>query len=152
MARTRTRRETSAGGVVFRCEPRGLRVLLIHDGHGNWGFPKGHVERGEDPSEAARREIAEEAGLNGLQLRASLETIDWFFRAGGRLIHKYCHFFLFESREGAAVPQAEEGIRSCEWVSPSEALIRLTHENARRVLGEAVERVKELEFCPGEPA
>jgi len=152
MARTKTGRETSAGGVVFRCDPGGLRFLLIHDGHGNWGFPKGHVGRGEDPGEAARREVAEEAGLNGLQVYASLETIDWFFRFRGRLIHKYCHFFLFESREGTPVPQADEGIRCCDWRSASDALETLTHDNARQVLRQAIARVRELGLCPGAPA
>ncbi|MBI2072321.1 MAG: NUDIX hydrolase [Gemmatimonadetes bacterium] len=152
MARTKTRRETSAGGVVFRCDPGGLRFLLIHDGHGNWGFPKGHIERGEDPGEAAGREVAEEAGLNGLTLHASLATIDWFFRFRGRLIHKYCHLFLFESREGTPVPQADEGIRCCDWLSPSDALETLTHDNARQVLQEAIARVRDLGLCPAASA
>src|SRR3990170_3360100 len=140
MPRTRTRRETSAGGVVFRCAGGGMHVLLIHDGHGNWGFPKGHIERGEAPEAAARREVGEEAGLRGLELHASLQTIDWFFRFRWRLVHKHCHFFLFESREGHAVPQQDEGIRCCDWLKPGDALERLTHDNARQVLREAVAR------------
>lgn len=144
MARARTRRETSAGGVVFRREPDRPHFLLIYDGHGNWGFPKGHVEEGEDPAEAARREIAEETGLTGLVFHGSLATIDWWFRFQGRLIHKYCYFFLFESRDGAPAPQAEEGIRCCEWRSADPALEALTHENARQVLREAIARVGDL--------
>jgi len=152
MARTKTRRETSAGGVVFRCEASGVRFLVIHDGHGNWGFPKGHIERGEDSGDAARREVAEEAGLRGIALHGSLQTIDWFFRFRGRLIHKHCHFFLFESREGTAAPQADEGIRCCDWLTPSDALERLTHDNARQVLRQAIARMGELGLCPATPA
>lgn len=152
MARTKTRRETSAGGVVFRSDPAGVRFLLIQDGHGNWGFPKGHIERGEDPGEAARREVAEEAGLTGLTLYAPLDTIDWFFRFRGRLIHKYCHFFLFESREGSPVPQSDEGIRQCEWLGPGDAMETLTHDNARAVLRNAIARVHELGLGPAAPA
>jgi 8-oxo-dGTP pyrophosphatase MutT (NUDIX family) len=148
MARTKTRRETSAGGVVLRCGPGGAQVLLIHDRHGNWGFPKGHMEPGEDPAETARREIAEEVGLSGLVLHAPLGTIDWFFRFRGCLIHKYCHFFLFESREGAPVPQADEGIRCCDWLPAVAAADRLTHDNARRVLRDALARARELDLCP----
>jgi 8-oxo-dGTP pyrophosphatase MutT (NUDIX family) len=147
MARTKTRQETSAGGVIVRCEADGARILLIHDRHGNWSFPKGHVERGEDPTDAARREIAEEAGLQGLVLHAPLGTIDWFFRFRGRLIHKYCHFFLFESREGTPVPQEEEGIQCCDWLAADVALERLTHDNARRVLHDALARARELSLC-----
>lgn len=149
MTRTRTRRETSAGGVIVRRSDGGARILLIHDRHGNWGFPKGHIERGEDPSEAARREVAEEAGLTDLVLHAPLGTVDWFFRARGRLIHKFCHFFLFESRDGTPVPQADEGIRCCEWLPADAALDRLTHDTARRVLRDALARARELDLCPG---
>ncbi len=152
MARTKTRRETSAGGVVFRRDGGGVRILLIHDGHGNWGFPKGHIERGEDPGETARREIAEEVALTGLVLHAPLGTIDWFFRFRGRLIHKYCHFFLFESREGTPVPQADEGIRCCDWHTPATALETLTHDNARQVLRDAIVRTRELGLGPVDQA
>ena len=133
---------------MFRCDADDARFLLIHDGHGNWGFPKGHIERGEEPEDAARREVAEEAGLSGLELHASLPTIDWFFRFRGRLIHKHCHFFLFQSRDGTAVPQADEGIRRCDWLEPGSAVERLTHDNARQVLQEAIARVRELGLCP----
>lgn len=137
---------------MFRCDPDGPRFLLIHDAHGNWGFPKGHVEREEDPGAAARREIAEEAGLEGLHLHAPLETIDWFFRFRGRLIHKYCHFYLFESRLGTPVPQADEGIQCCDWYAADDALAKLTHENARQVLREAMARIGELGLCRGATA
>src|SRR6267154_2324888 len=61
----RAQRETSAGGVVFRRPPDGEpRFLLIRDSYRNWGFPKGHLEPGEPPADAARREVAEETGLN----------------------------------------------------------------------------------------
>ena len=151
MARTRTRRETSAGGVIFRCASDEARFLLIYDGHGIWGFAKGHVEPGEDPTDAARREIAEETGLHAVVPHGPLGTIDWFFRVRGRLIHKYCHFFLFESPEGTPVPQAEEGIQRCEWHDAATALATVTHENARGVLREAIGRVRAL-CSPGTPA
>jgi 8-oxo-dGTP pyrophosphatase MutT (NUDIX family) len=144
MTRTRTRRETSAGGVIFRCGGGGARYLLIYDGHGNWGFPKGHLEPGEESAAAARREIAEETGLGAIVLHGPLSTIDWFFRFHGRLIHKYCHFFLFESLDGMPVPQAEEGIQCCEWHDEARALETVTHENARGVLREAIGRVRAL--------
>jgi 8-oxo-dGTP pyrophosphatase MutT (NUDIX family) len=137
---------------VFRCDAADLRILLIHDGHGNWGFPKGHIERGEGPEDAARREVGEEAGLGDLELHASLRTIDWFFRLRGRLVHKHCHFFLFESRDGTAVPQAAEGIRCCDWLGPGDALERLTHDNARQVLREAIALVRAQGLCPAAPA
>ena len=68
-ARRRARElEVSAGGIVFR-HPAGqgpARFLLIRDSYDNWGFPKGHLENGESPAEAALRETAEETGLEQL--------------------------------------------------------------------------------------
>lgn len=134
MARERARKETSAGGVVVRRSPDGTWFLLIRDGHHNWGFPKGHLHGGEGPEQAARREIAEETGLDDLALHDALGQIDWYFRFRGNLIHKFCHFFLFSSDAGDPTPQGEEGISACVWLPFDEAEARLTHDNARRVL------------------
>jgi 8-oxo-dGTP pyrophosphatase MutT (NUDIX family) len=141
----RTQRETSAGGVVFRRWPNGeWRYLLIRDSYRNWGFPKGHVEPQEPPADAARREIGEETGLPDLILHGPIEVIDWYFRFRGRTIHKYCHFFLFESRLGEAVPQADEGITECIWRPFDEALNTISYDNARDVLRRAAAMVRAL--------
>jgi 8-oxo-dGTP pyrophosphatase MutT (NUDIX family) len=146
--RQRAMRETSAGGVVFRRAPAGaVRFLLIRDSYGNWGFPKGHIEAAEPPDAAARREVTEETGLSDLSLFGPLGVIDWYFRFGGRTIHKFCHFFLFESRDGECVPQVEEGISECEWHSFDSALRTVGYDNARDVLRRAADAVAAL---PGE--
>ena len=135
--------ETSAGGVVYRRTGAGYVVLLIKDSYRNWGFPKGHVEAGEDAATAALREIEEETGLVDLVMRGPLREIDWFFRFKGRLIHKTCHFFLLESRSGEPSPQRTEGITAVRWLSLDEALTTVSYANAREVLraaGEMVER------------
>ncbi len=130
--------ETSAGGVVFRrTGAGGIVVLLIKDSYRNWGFPKGHVEAGEAPEQAAAREIGEETGLAHLVLKAPIRDIDWFFRFRGTLIHKTCHFFLFESPDGDATPQRDEGITAVRWVGLEEALKTVSYANAREVLREA---------------
>ncbi len=139
--KTRTRVEHSAGGVVINPFDGNPRCLLILDGNENWGFPKGHVDPGETAREAAVREIAEETGVRDLTYLDELGRIDWFFRFKGVTIHKYCDFFLFESLEGDAVPQAEEGIRECAWLSYDEALERLTHENTRMILRRAGDKL-----------
>src|SRR3989442_8829298 len=142
----RAEREPSAGGVVFR---RGgdavVRFLLIRDSYKNWGFPKGHLEAGEPPAEAARREVAEETGLGDLALHGPIQVIDWYFRFRGKTIHKYCHFFLFESRQGEPVPQVEEGITDCTWRSRDEAREMISYDNARGVLERAAEMVHAMD-------
>jgi 8-oxo-dGTP pyrophosphatase MutT (NUDIX family) len=145
MARRRPEREVSAGGVIIRRGPdRDLKFLLIRDSYDNWGFPKGHLEGDESPAEAARRESEEETGLDKLLLIGPIRIIDWQFRFRGRHIHKYCHFFLFESSNGEPSPQADEGITACQWRPLDEALQVLSYDNARGVLKRAGEMVRTL--------
>lgn len=145
MGKRRPDLEVSAGGIVFRRLADGVaRFLLIRDSYDNWGFPKGHLEEGETPADAALRETREETGLEHLIVRGPIRIIDWHFRFRGRHIHKYCHFFLLESSEGEAAPQADEGITACRWCSLEEALETLSYDNARGVLKRAGEMVRTL--------
>ncbi len=129
--------ETSAGGVVHRRIAGSSHVLLIRDRNKHWGFPKGHLEAGETAEQAALREVHEETGLDSLSVERRLRTIDWYFRFRGRVIHKFCHFFLLHSASGEPTPRREEGITACEWLPVDRALSRVSYENARGVLREA---------------
>lgn len=145
MSKRRPDLEVSAGGIVFRRSADGIaRFLLIRDSYDNWGFPKGHLEDGETPADAALRETTEETGLTDLHVQGPIRIIDWHFRFRGRHIHKYCHFFLLESREGDAIPQADEGITACRWCVLDEALETLSYDNARGVLKRAGDMVRTL--------
>ena len=141
MARARARRETSAGGVVYRLADGRPLFLLIRDSYHNWGFPKGHLESGEAPDAAALREVREETGLDSLDLRGAITTIDWYFRFRGRLIHKVCHFFLMETEDEETSPQVAEGITACRWAVFEEAVEVISYANAREVLRRAHEMV-----------
>jgi len=145
MSKRRAELEVSAGGIVFRrVAEEAARYLLIRDSYRNWGFPKGHLEDDESPAQAALRETAEETGLEHLILQGPIRVIDWHFRFRGRHIHKYCHFFLFESPDGEVCPQEDEGITACQWRPLSEALEVLSYDNARGVLKRAGEMVRTL--------
>ena len=133
--------ETSAGGVVYRMEGGAPLYLLIRDSYQNWGFPKGHLESGERAEDAALREVREETGLEALALRGNIETIDWYFRFRGRLIHKVCFFFLMETTQAATSPQTAEGITACRWVGFDEAYTSVSYANARLVLRRAQEMI-----------
>ena len=141
MTRARAHQETSAGGVVYRLDGAAPLFLLIRDSYKNWGFPKGHLESGEQPQDAALREVREETGLEAVSLKGTIETIDWYFRFRGRLIHKVCHFYLMETAEAETSPQGTEGITACQWVPYDEAASAISYANARHVLRRAHEMI-----------
>lgn len=134
--RQASQRELSAGGVVVRSLDGVPHVLLIRDPYGHWGLPKGHLERDEDPATAALREVREETGLAPLELGTSLGTIDWYFRRGDTLVHKYCTFYLMWSQDGDPSPQTTEGISECRWLRVDEAMRQISYDNTKRVLRE----------------
>ena len=83
----------SAGVVVVRATPDGARILLLR-AYKNWDFPKGHVERGEEPRAAAIRETAEETGITDL-------VFDWgdeFFETEPYGRNKVARFYLARTR------------------------------------------------------
>jgi predicted NUDIX family NTP pyrophosphohydrolase len=62
----------SAGLLAYRLTEGRLEVFLVHMGgplwarkdHWSWSIPKGEIEQGEDPLQAAKREFIEETGFN----------------------------------------------------------------------------------------
>ena len=144
----RARRESSAGGVVFRMSRGQPLFLLIQDSYGNWGFPKGHLERGERADTAALREVMEETGLDSVSVVAAIATIEWFFRFRGRLIHKNCQFYLMETATTDTRPQQAEGITACRWSTLDEGLKLIGYENARGVLRHASELLASRSATP----
>jgi len=141
MTRARAQQETSAGGVVYRKDDASPLFLLIRDSYQNWGFPKGHVESGERAEDAALREVREETGIDEVAIRGVIDTIDWYFRFRGRLIHKVCHFYLMETSQAITSPQHAEGITACQWVDYGAARTAISYANARQLLLRAQEMV-----------
>jgi len=81
--------EVSAGGlVVDKSGEMGLLIGRIDKrGRMLWSLPKGHIEAGESPEEAALREVREETGIKS-SITRSLGVIDFWFMAEGKRIHK----------------------------------------------------------------
>ena len=90
------------------------------------------------------RETREETGLEEVEIAGPIRIIDWHFRFRGKAIHKFCHFFLMESKGGDPKPQADEGITDYVWVDLDKALEKLSYDNARGVLRRAGEMTRTL--------
>ena len=77
----------SAGVVPLRKTLNGWRVLVLR-AYKNWDFPKGKVEAGEEPIDAAKRETTEETGLTELHFLSDSfrETLPY---ASGKIARYY---------------------------------------------------------------
>ena len=105
------RLDTSSGGVVYRKKDTAIQILMLKDQKGHWTFPKGMIEKGESPEEAAKREIGEEVGLHAIEIKEKLDSVQYFFKWENELVKKTVHYFLAEfTGSEEPVPQTEEGI------------------------------------------
>ena len=130
-------RERAAGYILFR-ERSGRREYLIIRNRqgGHWGFPKGHIEPGEDEQTAARREVAEEVGIQRLvPVPDFRRLIRYRFFRKGELVDKEVTFFLGRAEEEGRPAPGEVG--EMRWLPFSAALARITHEEQRELLREA---------------
>ena len=127
--------ETSAGGLVVDRTDGTPRVALIGrvDRRGRllWSLPKGHLEDGETAEDAAIREVEEETGIRG-RVVASLGTIDYWFVAEDRRIHKTVHHYLLEA-SGGELSDADVEVDEVAWVPLGELAGRLAYAGERRL-------------------
>ena len=132
--------ETSAGGLVLDRLGPGANAALIGrlDRRGRllWSLPKGHVEAGETHEDAAVREVEEETGIKGRVL-AALGTIDYWFVAEDRRIHKTVHHYLLlavDPEHGLDLSDEDVEVSEVAWVPLAEVAERLAYADERRLL------------------
>jgi 8-oxo-dGTP pyrophosphatase MutT (NUDIX family) len=129
----------SAGGVVASGVGAGLRIAVMRSTYNTWVLPKGQIEPGETPEQAAQREIGEEIGLTELESRGHLGWSEHRFEREGVGFCKRVEWFLFTAPEGSALhARLEENVLDCGWFSPEQAIQLLSHPNQRRVLRRAL--------------
>lgn len=148
--RSRPAAEISAGGVVVR----GEEVIAIvprrrsADGRRVLALPKGHVDEGETPLQAATREVREEAGVEARPIAALGEVRYWYTRQRRR-ISKAVAFYLFEYVSGDPADHDEE-VEEARWMPLREAVHALSYVGEREVMKRAIEMLAEAE-PPEEP-
>ena len=103
-------------------------VLLIQQKKGNWGFPKGRVEKNETECETAIREVKEETNLDVKIEDINKKYIDTYFAKKNEF--KEVVFFLAKRIGGEIKPQEKE-IKNVEWVDLLEAINRITMKSTK---------------------
>ena len=130
--------EVSAGGLVV--DTTGKLGLLIgrrdqKDASGKrilWSLPKGHIEEGETPEQAALREVQEETGIESI-IEKSLGVIDFWFMAGGKRIHKTVHHYLFRESGGLLAAQETE-VDEVAWFPLNEIVEKLAYPDEKKLI------------------
>ena len=134
--------ETSAGGVVLdlSSDPPAVALIARHDRRSRllWSLPKGHVEEGETPEQAALREVFEETGLVG-RIVAPLGVIDFWFVVEDKRIHKTVHHYVIEA-VGGELSDEDVEVEAVEWIPFHQVVRKLAYGDERRL----VEKVPQI--------
>lgn len=127
-----TRKTKVAGGVVLNSKGA---VLVVNQGGDSWSLPKGHIDEGEEPVDAAKREIFEESGVQELTLIKPLFSYERFRTGQGGVGEdrgelKQIEMFLFRTDEMALSPR-DPANPEARWVGKEEVSKLLTHPKDR---------------------
>ena len=137
-AQRRREREHSAGGVVVRGDETIVIVPTRRTASGRQvlALPKGHVDPGETPEQAASREVREETGMTG-ELLEQLGEVRYWYQREGKKIPKLVTFFLFEYRSGSEADHDAE-VEEVRWVPLAQAASELSYKGEREMVQRAM--------------
>ena len=109
----------AAGGIVYNASDEVL-VIFRRD---FWDLPKGKIDKGETPEQAAIREIQEETGLNEVTFRNrnAFNTYHTYTQKGKRILKK-TYWFTMNTSETKLSPQTSEDIEQAQWVNLNDFL------------------------------
>jgi 8-oxo-dGTP pyrophosphatase MutT (NUDIX family) len=133
--------ELSAGGTVVREDQVIVIVPVKRDANRRrvLALPKGHLDEGETPEAAAKREVAEETGVTA-ELIDKLGDVEYSYERRGRRRAKRVSFYLFEYRSGSLEDHDQE-IEDARWMPLEEAVEALTYPGEREMVRRALSRL-----------
>ena len=125
------KKEKSCGCIVIKNN----KVLLIKQVTGNWGFPKGHVEKDETEYETALREVKEETNLDVKIISDKRYTMNYLTERGS-----YKQVVLFVANEiRGKIKRQEAEIDDIKWLNYEDALEIINFQNTKDILKEVSE-------------
>lgn len=102
----------AAGGLVFNPHQHLLMIFR----RGFWDLPKGKIDSGETPAQAALREVEEETGAQSLKLQDFLtHTYHTYRDKSERRILKETYWYRMTAPDQALIAQSEEDIEIASW-------------------------------------
>ena len=108
----------AAGGKVYN---DAAEVLFIYRDK-KWDLPKGKVEKKENISQTALREVTEETGIKNLSITKPLEKTYHIFKRNNKYFLKTTYWFEMKTKfDGKLYPQEKEGITKVEWLDEKAA-------------------------------
>jgi 8-oxo-dGTP pyrophosphatase MutT (NUDIX family) len=110
------------------------------EGEGVLALPKGHVDPGESPEQAATREVREETGVTA-ELTERLGEVRYSFQRKAGRVDKTVVFFRFEYLSGSTDDHDDEVVEA-RWLSGAEAVRQLTFPGERRMVERALSRTR----------
>jgi 8-oxo-dGTP pyrophosphatase MutT (NUDIX family) len=132
----------AAGGLVHTEDEHLLLILR----KGKWDLPKGKLDDKEEIEACAVREIKEETGLENAEIEKPLSITYHTYHEDGKHILKESHWFLMKAeKQTNLLPQFEEGIEKCEWVSVEQlaSYMENTHASILDVVNTGVKTLHE---------
>lgn len=136
-------REFSAGGVCVRRNDGRDHVAAIQVKGGKvMALPKGNIDPGETPDQTARREVREEAGVDGEVVGKLGDVEYWYVRRNGTRVFKTVSFYLLRYLSGD-VDDHDHEVDSAQWVPLDDAEELLQYKGEKQMVATALTAMQE---------
>jgi 8-oxo-dGTP pyrophosphatase MutT (NUDIX family) len=110
-----------------------------------WALPKGLIDQGEKPEQAALREVAEETGIEA-RLVTKLGDVRYVYTWAGERIFKVVSFYLFRysrGRLGEIAPEQRIEVAEARWLPLEEAPRQLAYKGEREMAEKALAFIRD---------